>query len=480
MRAVLYALGKKFEQYRDVINWKEVIAVSDGNESKGKKPYPVPFLMPDQIFSLDYDYVVIFSDRYFDEARMRLSWECGIPAMRIVSWRAVFQNGIDKERLVRRWLKTIAKEDERKEVLDLGRLGLVAFCLTKEDIGGTPKMKLCGLDDGSSIINVTLYDEVFGLEDMAGHHFDYALMGSPMDFDATAISKFSNQSDCLIFISSWKEDMKNHGYYKKMLSRFGRASPIAMAEGILWMVDTAEAEKQASDIAVYVVTHKPYHVKDEFPYVPLCVGGYFRTGWLSEDRGDNISHLNPKLNECTAMYWIWKNTSSKYVGLNHYRRYFFRSDILSADNFLDGRDIEKWLQEYDMILPETWITEQTVEEVMRESIDNELFEIGYRYLRQALGKHQMNYLQALDRVMEGHVLFRCNMFIMKKEIFDRYCMWLFSFLIEAAEAVEVEGYDDYSKRIMGFFAERMLTVWLWNNKYRIKQLPIVVPSSLRK
>ena len=47
-------------------------------------------------------------------------------------------------------------------------------------------------------------------------------------------------------------------------------------------------------------------------------------------------------------------------------------------------------------------------------------------------------------------------------------------MIEAAEAIDVEGYDSYSQRVIGFFAERMWTVWLRKNKLKIKELPYVV------
>ena len=476
MRLILYALGRNFEHCRDRIHWEEVVAVSDCNKNFEQQAWPVPFVMPEKILNIDYDYVVIFSDRYFDEIRRQLAWEYMIPSSRVISWHAIFPNDRDMMRLAVRWLKDAASKDECKEILDFGRLNLASCCLTKNDIAGCSQIKIYGIGDGGGNFNAIFYDEIIDSRCLEGRNFDYVLMGSPMGFEAVEISKAASWTGCLIFISSWKDMMETISY-EKILSKFGRVIPVAVAEGILWLVYTLAPSKLISDISVYVVMHKAYPVKTEYPYIPFCVGGYFRPGYLSEKDGDNISHLNSKINECTAMYWIWKNTSSEYVGLNHYRRYFFRNTLLSIDNFIDITDMTRWLRDYDMILSETWITELTVKQVMRQSVNEKLFDVTYELFRQIFGKYQGEYLDAFDSVLGGHVMFRCNMFIMKKDIFDMYCKWLFSFLVEVAETIDLEGYDDYSKRIIGFFAERMLTVWLWKNHFRIKQLPIVVPGS---
>lgn len=57
---------------------------------------------------------------------------------------------------------------------------------------------------------------------------------------------------------------------------------------------------------IYVVTHKRYNVRSDNLYYPLCVGEYRQESFLSEHDGENIVYLNKKINECTALYWIWK------------------------------------------------------------------------------------------------------------------------------------------------------------------------------
>ena len=56
------------------------------------------------------------------------------------------------------------------------------------------------------------------------------------------------------------------------------------------------------------------------------------------DFKDNISHLNPKLNEMTSIWCYWKNLmeDADYIGFNHYRR-LFDDEVLDDD--ISGYDI---------------------------------------------------------------------------------------------------------------------------------------------
>ena len=43
------------------------------------------------------------------------------------------------------------------------------------------------------------------------------------------------------------------------------------------------------------------------------------------------------------------------------------------------------------------------------------------------------------------------------------------------EEIEIkDSWDDYSKRIIGFWTERLLTVWLLSTNYHIFELPILM------
>ena len=83
-----------------------------------------------------------------------------------------------------------------------------------------------------------------------------------------------------------------------------------------------------ADVGIYVVTHKD--VKLDPAVLPegykIIHAGHAiakkEFGYLGDDTGENISRLNLYLNEITALYWMWKNTSHSIIGLCHYRRFF--------------------------------------------------------------------------------------------------------------------------------------------------------------
>ena len=66
-----------------------------------------------------------------------------------------------------------------------------------------------------------------------------------------------------------------------------------------------------------------------------------------------------------------------------------------------------------------------------------------------------------------------NMFLMKKEIMDGYCSWLFGILSKLEKALDISEYSDYDKRVFGFLAERLLDVYLVNNGLDYKEIDVM-------
>lgn len=85
-------------------------------------------------------------------------------------------------------------------------------------------------------------------------------------------------------------------------------------------------------------------------YIPINCGNLKGTNdWCDKhlhyetDFKDNIAHLNPKLNEMTAIYAYWKNLmkDADYIGFNHYRRLFRIEDLndISEYDVIDAKPI---------------------------------------------------------------------------------------------------------------------------------------------
>lgn len=70
----------------------------------------------------------------------------------------------------------------------------------------------------------------------------------------------------------------------------------------------------------------------------------------------------------------------------------------------------------------------------------------------------------------GH---RFNMFVMRKDYFDRYCGWLFDILFKLQLRVDLSQYSTYDQRIYGFIAERLLDIWIETEGCSYKELPVI-------
>ena len=243
-----------------------------------------------------------------------------------------------------------------------------------------------------------------------------------------------------------------------------------------------------ADVGVYIVTHKDAKLSTLPDGYKFIHAGHALAkkdfGYAGDDTGDNISALNPFLDEVTALYWIWKNTKHTHTGFVHYRRFFTSDDkqeTFDAEKILSATEILKILDEYDIITKQESFSERPQRDLIIFSTGQpDLVRVVEEIIRNHLAQKQPDYLDAFDDVTRGIALFANGMHIARRNVFDAYCEWLFSFLIDATEEVRAkvslgdkplrEMGHDYS-RVVGHFAERLLSVWLIKNHLRIKMLP---------
>ncbi len=186
---------------------------------------------------------------------------------------------------------------------------------------------------------------------------------------------------------------------------------------------------------------------------------------LVDSTGDNISDKNKNFCELTGLYWIWKNTDYKYVGLCHYRRFFLNK---IKTHILRENECMKILKNADIILPKSWKTEETIYEIYKKYHYSEDLDL----CRNIIEKKYPEYLSYFDKLINSHQIYPLNMFVCKKELIDKYCEWIFDILFELEKQIDISSRDDHQKRVYGFLSERLFNVWIRKNNLKIESLPL--------
>ena len=194
---------------------------------------------------------------------------------------------------------------------------------------------------------------------------------------------------------------------------------------------------------------------------------------FEDEMKDNISHLNSKLNEMTSIYAYRKNLmkDADYVGHNHYRRLFRIEDLndIAEYDIIDARPIQ-------MVLNMSYFTGSPIPNFVLTDIKN-----GYAICHkiedwnkmEALLKKTPYYVDFEEWSKQTSLTSPCNMFVMKKKIFEEYCEFIFPILFELEKQVDLTGYDNYQKRQLSFLAERLTSLFLYVKKqqgYKFKTI----------
>lgn len=175
---------------------------------------------------------------------------------------------------------------------------------------------------------------------------------------------------------------------------------------------------------------------------------------LTDCEGENISVKNRQYCELTAMYWIWKNAREEIVGLTHYRRHFILSE--NWQDIMITNDI-------DVILPVPTVAFPNIEVNYKERHDPDDWGYLMSYLE---AKYPKDYNVAVQLFSES-LYYPCNMFIMRRQILDDLCKWMFP-ILDAVVAHGGRKEDSYWNRYPGFLSERLITLYFHKNRYHYK------------
>ncbi len=213
---------------------------------------------------------------------------------------------------------------------------------------------------------------------------------------------------------------------------------------------------------IFVMTHKNFIQPSDSIYVPLQVGreGKLDLGYLGDNTGNHISNLNMLYGELTGMYWIWKNyIGNENIGICHYRRFFINEE----GKMLGEVDYNKQLSEYDIM----------TSPAINEGVSY------FEYFSKAHGKRNIllegevikkicpEYYNSFQECMTDSRHYYGNLMVTTRELFDKYCEWLFTIFAEMSEYIDLSGLDEYHRRVYGFLSEQLLMVWIKVNKLKV-------------
>ena len=266
-----------------------------------------------------------------------------------------------------------------------------------------------------------------------------------------------------------------------------------------------------SKVWVVVATHKLFDMPNDKMYIPLHVGAEGKVdesgkpldfGFQKDNTGDNISNRNAQFCELTGLYWAWKNLDAQYIGLVHYRRYFkgigrkeynSNSNIENSnklfDKILTYKQFRPLMDKYKIVVPKK--RRYYIETLEQHYAHNHYIE-ELNTAKEVMLEKYPEYADAYDRALGRTWGYMFNMMIMKKDLLDEYCTWLFDILFEMTDRLcngsytsgkdgyEIEKLSSFENRFPGRVSERIFNVWLEYqmevgkiNKADIKEIPFM-------
>ena len=247
-----------------------------------------------------------------------------------------------------------------------------------------------------------------------------------------------------------------------------------------------KSNNYTNNINIFIMTHKDFYnnLKNQIYKIVADSPNQLKTKYdlkvIYANKG-KIFNKSEAYGEMAKLYYIYElykngNLSSKYIGLNHYRRYF---------QFLDDiPDFDKIFKNYDIILNAKCTLHNNLEtQYCTTHICKSLHEV-IKILKEIKPEYYRTAIESL----KSKEIYDCNLFIMKKEDFFKYCEFIYDILFEYDRRHNFTCQKDiinyvknyfpkenisYQMRLEGFLSERLSTIFFKHNFKKIKIFPII-------
>jgi wbbM protein len=200
---------------------------------------------------------------------------------------------------------------------------------------------------------------------------------------------------------------------------------------------------------------------------------------IGDDTGDNISDKNREFCELTGIYWAWKNYDKlgnpDYIGFMHYRRHLsfnflktFAEDTTGVVNYdsidenyltinkLNDIDIQSVVEKYDIISGAKCNLEKLGTNCPYnhyKTVSPFLHIEDYDQALDILAKKYPEYITDIQEYNKQKYAYFTNCFIMKRDIFKKYCNFCFSILNELQKKLNTSFYNIQEKRAVAYISE---------------------------
>ena len=186
-------------------------------------------------------------------------------------------------------------------------------------------------------------------------------------------------------------------------------------------------------------------------FVPIMAGSIWNKkkfdfpNMLYDNVGDNISWLNPYINEITAIYWVGRHLdmlgNPDYVGINHYRRLF------------DPNDVVKHLNPDTLLVNEEEIMLPTVDFLdMCHGLGPYVVELSDKII----DKNDAAMQKLFFEFLVSKVYFGRNLFVVPKNVMINLADNIQNLLMTVAKDICFDMYGTPAARSIGFIMERMV------------------------
>lgn len=228
---------------------------------------------------------------------------------------------------------------------------------------------------------------------------------------------------------------------------------------------------------------------------------------LGDDTGDNISEKKYKYSEMTVQYWAWKNQDADYYGLCHYRRYFLfkpagktykkdqyeqiQCDYLNKDNakklgLIDVNQMTQIISQFDLLVDKEidirniYTPKGMQPNVLKHWKAWEGVIIPKGLVEEVLSIIEKKYSEYYDdavQYLKGWKYRGYDLFIMKKELMEKYCRFQYEILSELEESLDYTYFSENMTRACAFMSEILHDIFIYHivqsRQFKVKDLEVV-------